>query len=79
MRSGTNSFRSAPADAAGWAGGWGIGTETDETCEEGVPEPMAAAAAWTANPATLTQAAATAAALRAARRRSWDTTMYKTI
>ena len=57
-------------------------TEPDETCEEGVPpagDATAASAAWTAYPATLTNSAAVAAAVRATRRRDNDSTMYMTI
>jgi hypothetical protein len=57
-------------------------TESDETWEEGMPptgDATAASAAWTANPATLTDSTAVAAAVRATRRRDNDSTMYMTI
>src|ERR1051326_886711 len=71
MRSGTYCCLDAavPAGAA-VAEGPVVGTEADETCEEGVPPAgglTAASAAWTADPATPTDSATTAAAASAAR------------
>jgi len=77
MRSGTNCCLGAePADPGGLA----LGTEPDETCEEGAPpagDATAASAAWTAD--TLKDSAVAAAAVRATRRRDKDSTMYMTI
>ena len=68
------------AKLAGTPGGLALGTEPDETCEEGAPpagDATAASAAWTAD--TLKDSAVAAAAVRATRRRDKDSTMYMTI